>query len=912
MCDFQGSRNYFSNGIALNVIEGHNDPSGESWRNINAIDDIVELILGDSSTKGKIHRSDFLQNRSTLAERGILTISAIQANAAAGGLALATCADIVLCSSNAVLNPHYRGVGLFGSEAHTYHWPARIGQRNFEAMAKAMLPMSPIEAERLGLIDRVVGHRLASHQDVEQEVKRYISELACARSGEIARYKAARWTQPPTDNETHFPASSLIDTLIANKIDNHRALTFPLVFYRNEELSQMLLDFFHPTRSERYHSRRKAFVRKFAAKATPLRFAEHRRLTEDGQIIKYDEEERDDFDIAPGWVRGEEWRWAREWVPDGFLGFGGLKKIYSQFGGRGSGLDGADSALDPLAPRAIQIEQRAIAFSEIPPPNSDEHLQAGQQHLLVSPMTNTASLAISRTSSVIGSEVPDSIAAAFEYDGISTASMVAPSIRTGSKRDSLVSFENRPTAVHRYSSTDGGIVSAGSVSALLAAGGANAAVVSQPMMTSGYGNAYNNPSVDIKDQVIPPGYILVPAGPSASNNNNMMEMTNKDNHNSNNMTHVENPLAPPTSSSTTRARKTSSWGIKVRPMSRSRPSTSSGVVSFPPNSFGMGSASLARSETRHENSNDRNNENRAASFASNNNNGSSGGSGGGGSTIRGSIRKALNAVGGGSLVIGTPNSTKISAAKMEAIQAQARSPKSNGYPSGIVGGNTPMMSSTMSSMPGLGKRGGSIKVKNGFGMGLGKGMGQGQGQGQSQGQYSYVSTQQRQQSPQQHQRALSSSITTTTTQIHLIENQDEAGTIRPRSAHAYGHGVGVGMGFGVGAGAGMQAGQNDQREAHIHTSPSPSTSPSMSISGRKGLNPSVFVGVGAGAGAGPNASTHPNGHHVVVVPENMFPCYYNPGLGDEGDENDNHDARATSGVGNGDGSGKASVVTSSG
>ena len=40
---------FWSNGIHLNVIEASNDPAKESWRNINAIDDLAaDYIYSDS------------------------------------------------------------------------------------------------------------------------------------------------------------------------------------------------------------------------------------------------------------------------------------------------------------------------------------------------------------------------------------------------------------------------------------------------------------------------------------------------------------------------------------------------------------------------------------------------------------------------------------------------------------------------------------------------------------------------------------------------------------------------------------------------------------------------------------------------------------------------------------------------
>ena len=70
-----GPRDFFGNGIHLNVIQAADDPGAESWRNINAIDDLVQVILTNT---------------------GQLTVAALAGNAAAGGLMLALAGDQVL------------------------------------------------------------------------------------------------------------------------------------------------------------------------------------------------------------------------------------------------------------------------------------------------------------------------------------------------------------------------------------------------------------------------------------------------------------------------------------------------------------------------------------------------------------------------------------------------------------------------------------------------------------------------------------------------------------------------------------------------------------------------------------------------------------------------------------------------
>ena len=123
-------RDFFGNGIHLNVIEAADDPAAESWRNINAIDDLVEAIL---TTTGK------------------LTVAALAGNAAAGGLMLALAADQVWCRAGAVLNPHYRLMGLHGSEYWTYTLPRRVGAEHAARLTGACLPVSPAAASSCAL-----------------------------------------------------------------------------------------------------------------------------------------------------------------------------------------------------------------------------------------------------------------------------------------------------------------------------------------------------------------------------------------------------------------------------------------------------------------------------------------------------------------------------------------------------------------------------------------------------------------------------------------------------------------------------------------------------------------------------------------------------------------------------------------
>ena len=102
-----GGRDFFSNGIHLNVIEAADDPAGESWLNLHAIDDVVRDIVETDSH---------------------LVVSALTGDAAAGGVPLALAADQVVAREDVVLNPYYQHMGgLYGSEYWTYLLPRRVG-----------------------------------------------------------------------------------------------------------------------------------------------------------------------------------------------------------------------------------------------------------------------------------------------------------------------------------------------------------------------------------------------------------------------------------------------------------------------------------------------------------------------------------------------------------------------------------------------------------------------------------------------------------------------------------------------------------------------------------------------------------------------------------------------------------------
>ena len=221
-----GPRDFFGNGIHLNVIEAADDPAAESWRNINAIDDLVEAIL---TTTGK------------------LTVAAVAGNAAAGGLMLALAADQVWCRAGAVLNPHYRLMGLHGSEYWTYTLPRRVGAEHAARLTENCLPVSPASALRCGLVDRVIAGRGAE----------YRGQLAIM-AGQLARNPG-------------YPAQLAAKARALAAAERRR----PLAAYRAAELAIMSRNFSGP--GEPYARLRRAFVYKDKPTQTPPHLSRHHR-----------------------------------------------------------------------------------------------------------------------------------------------------------------------------------------------------------------------------------------------------------------------------------------------------------------------------------------------------------------------------------------------------------------------------------------------------------------------------------------------------------------------------------------------------------------------------------------------------------------------------------------------------------
>lgn len=219
-----GGEDFWSNGIHLNLIEAAPSPADESWRNINAMNDLARAIIDTTSH---------------------LTISALQGNAGAGGVFLALAADKVVARTGVVLNPHYKAMGnLYGSEYWTYLLPRRVGAACAHEITENRLPLDANQAKEIGLIDDCFGGD-------KTEFWREVESLALRMARDSAQLLATKRERRLGDEARR-----------------------PLAAYRAEELAHMKRNFygFDPS----YHVARYNFVCKIPQSHTPRHLACHR------------------------------------------------------------------------------------------------------------------------------------------------------------------------------------------------------------------------------------------------------------------------------------------------------------------------------------------------------------------------------------------------------------------------------------------------------------------------------------------------------------------------------------------------------------------------------------------------------------------------------------------------------------
>jgi len=223
-----GGEDFFSNGLDLNTIEAADSPPEESWRNINAMDDLCRAILSTESH---------------------LTVSALRGNAGAGGAFLALAADQIWARRGVILNPHYKNMGnLYGSEYWSYLLPRRVGAEQAAAIMRNRLPLGAEAAAHMGFLDAAFGDGLPG----------FMAELRVRAEALAAGTDFSERLQAKLQRRAQDEAAK------------------PLEAWRAEELRHMQRNFygFDPS----YHVARHHFVHKTPHSWTPRHLAIHREL----------------------------------------------------------------------------------------------------------------------------------------------------------------------------------------------------------------------------------------------------------------------------------------------------------------------------------------------------------------------------------------------------------------------------------------------------------------------------------------------------------------------------------------------------------------------------------------------------------------------------------------------------------
>ncbi len=226
-----GGTDFWSNGVHLNFIEAAESPADESWRNINAIDDVVYEI-----TTAHSH----------------LTVSGVWGGAGAGGAMMPLAADYVWAREGCIMNPHYKTMGLYGSEYWTYLLPRRVGPGRALELTEIPLPIGMKKAMAIGMIDEILPD---DYTEFQQQLRGKAEALA---------------------NSPDY------ETLLAQKRKRRASddASKPLAAYRAAELQHMRMNFYGKFYGGdiSYHEARYNFVHKVRPKETAAYLAKHLRL----------------------------------------------------------------------------------------------------------------------------------------------------------------------------------------------------------------------------------------------------------------------------------------------------------------------------------------------------------------------------------------------------------------------------------------------------------------------------------------------------------------------------------------------------------------------------------------------------------------------------------------------------------
>lgn len=146
-----GGKEFFSNGIHLNILEDSKKQGEDGWSNINAMNDLVKSVL-------------FAED--------IITVASFSNNAGAGGVFLGLACDYTIVREGVVFNPHYKTMGLSGSEYHTFSFYKRVNKNIADEVLKKCIPIGSSKAKKIGLIDEVF-----TNINYKKDLEKFCEEL---------------------------------------------------------------------------------------------------------------------------------------------------------------------------------------------------------------------------------------------------------------------------------------------------------------------------------------------------------------------------------------------------------------------------------------------------------------------------------------------------------------------------------------------------------------------------------------------------------------------------------------------------------------------------------------------------------------------------------------------------------------
>jgi 2-(1,2-epoxy-1,2-dihydrophenyl)acetyl-CoA isomerase len=166
--------------------------------------DVIEMAAAD-------HLGDFVYELATafhgaladLADLDAVIIAVVGGVAAGGGLGLALCADVILCSDDALFLTAYEAIGLSPDSGASFLLPRVIGAARARAMSAVGLRLDAASAHDIGLV-----HAVLPPAGLSDAVRTMATRLAARPQGHMAASRALFRGADPQEFRRHLEAEA--------------------------------------------------------------------------------------------------------------------------------------------------------------------------------------------------------------------------------------------------------------------------------------------------------------------------------------------------------------------------------------------------------------------------------------------------------------------------------------------------------------------------------------------------------------------------------------------------------------------------------------------------------------------------------------------------------------------------------